>query len=382
MGLIKRVKRDMLSLEKSKKRVWFHCASVGEFEQARPLIEKIKRDWDGWQVFVTFFSPSGYELRKNYPLADKVWYLPMDTTKNAGEFLEAVDPQIVIFIKYEFWRCFLKEIRKRGTPLYLVSGIFREDQRFFKWWGKPFRKVLKRFTHLFVQDKKSEELLVSIGVDSVTVCGDTRFDRVAEILESSSPVKGLEIFTRGSVCCVAGSTWPPDEELLERYFKSRITGKSFKLIIAPHEVNERSVKSISERFGSTGVVLYSKIDTTPSQTISQASVYILDTVGLLSAAYRYGSFAYIGGGFGSGIHNILEAATYKKPVVFGPRYKKFKEACDLVSLGAAFPLGNIEEIFNKLIMDESFRDGCSAIAGEYVQKNKGATANILKAIAP
>ena len=401
-------------------RYWFHCASVGEFEQARPLIEKIKEREPHSYIVVTFFSPSGYELRKNYTLANNVFYLPMDTMANARKFVEVINPNIVIFVKYEFWRNYFSVLNERDIPLYLVSAIFRANQPFFRWWGANFRKMLANFTHFFVQDIESETLLRSIGVTNVSVAGDTRFDRVFEITQNNKTIAALELFTRkivgsnNSLCCVAGSTWPPDEQLLHNFIEQysvedlidedceslvkekRVGGESLKLVIAPHEVDELHIKKIESLFSSFSVVkfsdfygqnnnAYSELSFTSAQKekLSSAQIFILDTVGLLSTAYRYGNFAYVGGGFGVGIHNILEAATYGLPVVFGPNYEKFKEAIDLIALGGAFSIDKGQvAILEKIVLDVRFREQCSQICREYVQKNLGATANILNAIAP
>lgn len=399
-GLLSHIKQVMSSSQGSSgTRYWFHCASVGEFEQARPLIEKIKEREPNSYIVLTFFSPSGYELRKNYPLASAVFYLPMDTKRNAKKFVEYVKPQVVIFIKYEFWRNYFKVLKELDIPLYLVSAIFRETQPFFKWWGGSFRKILKNCTHLFVQDTKSKSLLSSIGITNVSVAGDTRFDRVFEITQNNQTIAALDFFTsnvesnKGSahICCVAGSTWPLDEELLALFMKQfeRFNSNQIvlKLVIAPHEIDKAHIKKIESLFAQFRVVKFSSFSGTINklqrENLLNAQVFILDTVGLLSTAYRYGSFAYVGGGFGVGIHNILEAATYGLPVVFGPKYEKFKEAVDLISLGGAFTVNKDEtEILEKFVLDVQFRESCSTICSEYVKKNKGATANILNAVAP
>lgn len=426
-SLLSRIEDEMsYSQDSDRETVWFHCASVGEFEQARPIIELIRERFPHYRIVITFFSPSGYELRKDYALADHIFYLPMDTKKNAAKFIELINPSLVIFVKYEFWRNYLTRLNKCGVPVYLVSGIFRKGQPFFRWWGGSFRDILNLFTHLFVQDENSASLLRGIGVERVTVCGDTRFDRVHALAQKAVKISSVEIFCENSLCCVAGSTWPADEELIvahyRRYFHrekiakryselkggklvhnsdsarfgnfpeldSIITSNShesiFKLIIVPHEVDENQIKKLITLLRDIPYVRYSELDGNhKSQMLSEASVLIIDSVGILSRVYRYGSFAYIGGGFGAGIHNILEAATYGMPVVFGPKFSKFKEARDLTELGGAFSVkkeDELVEIFEKLLSNPIFRDECSSVCAGYVAKNIGATEYIVNSIAP
>ncbi|MDP3452676.1 MAG: glycosyltransferase N-terminal domain-containing protein [Bacteroidales bacterium] len=392
-------------------RIWVHCASVGEFEQARPVIEKLREREPACTIILTFFSPSGYELRKGYPLANHVFYLPMDTAVNASRFLDLIQPTVAIFVKYEFWRNYIAELNRRSVPLYLVSALFRESQPFFRWWGSGFREMLRSFTHLFVQDNDSLMLLKSIGIESVTACGDTRFDRVSEIAEHSKPIPSLEIFSGGSLCCVAGSTWPADESLLLRTYlpiiKEGLSQNPVKkLIIAPHEVDEAHIAKLIRELGDTPYIRYSKVKDLLKSSDSEshdsescdyqfsedvkrslevASVFIIDTVGILSSAYRYGSFAYIGGGFGAGIHNTLEPATFGLPIIFGPRYTKFREAKELLTLGGAYCVeseSEISQILYKLIDNSAFRKESSVICSDYVNKNRGATEVILNSIAP
>jgi len=414
------------SKDSERETVWFHCASVGEFEQARPVIEMFHDRFPLYRVILTFFSPSGYELRKDYPLADHVFYLPMDTKKNAAKFIDLINPSLVIFIKYEFWRNYLTQLNKRGVPVYLVSAIFREGQPFFRWWGGSFRKILPSFTHLFVQDQNSASLLRGIGMESVTVCGDTRFDRVYALAQRAVNINSIEIFSKNSLCCVAGSTWSADEELIvahyRRYYHKEMIAKQyfefkkgkqgqnqdsktfsnfpeletkiscdypeskFKLIIVPHEVDEQQIKKLITLLRDIPYVRYSELEGNhKSEMLSEASVLIIDSVGILSRVYRYGYFAYVGGGFGAGIHNILEAATYGLPVVFGPKFRKFKEARDLTELGGAFSVkgeDELGEIFDRLLSDSSFRDECSQVCAGYVGKNIGATEYIVNSIAP
>ena len=412
--------------------LWVHCASVGEFEQARPVIEKHKAMFPNIPVVLTFFSPSGYELRKNYSFADAVFYLPMDTRGNVIRFLDLVKPTKVIFVKYEFWRNYLGELKRRTIPVYLISAIFREDQHFFKRWGGYFRDMLASFEHIFVQDANSARLLNEIGVINVTVCGDTRFDRVKEVTGTSTQIETLAAFCENSRCLVAGSTWPADEEILARFLKTQksvITnakshedssqhtkrlpsepesGLPFKLVIAPHEVDDSHISKIMSLFEEFKVVRYSEVKkgsieresigkTSVEMTSSirnnqlklsllyEADVFIIDTIGILSVAYRYGSVAYIGGGFGVGIHNILEAAAYGIPVIFGPKYQKFKEAKDLIKAGGASSIDSFEQFVNQmqqLTSQPELLTERGEICKEYVVKNLGATSAILASIYP
>jgi 3-deoxy-D-manno-octulosonic-acid transferase len=349
--------------------IWIHAASLGEFEQGRPLIEKIKTQNPEKKIFLTFFSPSGYEIRKNYTFADYIFYLPADTPKNAKKFIELVKPEKVYFIKYEFWLNYLSELNKNKTPIYLVSGIFRESQLFFKWYGKSYKTVLKYFTHFFVQNEISENLLKTIGIENVTISGDTRFDRVIDIAKESKNLDLVEKFCDNRDVIIAGSTWQPDEELLSN-FKNNTT-LDVKLILAPHEIHENNIKRIKKLF-KTKVLLYSEILLVNP---SEYNVLIINNIGMLSSLYKYGKIAYIGGGFGAGIHNILEAAVFGKPIVFGIKYQKFKEATDLIALKGAISISNFQEIeiaFNNFLTDHKLLDITSEISKNYVFNNSGA----------
>ena len=390
--------------------LWVHCASVGEFEQARPVIEGYRERNPADKVVLSFFSPSGYELRKDYALADKVFYLPIDTARNARKFIEAVKPTTAIFIKYEFWRNYLKVLKRKGVPTYLVSGIFREDHHFFRWWGGTFRKVLRAFTHFFVQDENSRRLLSSIGFENATISGDTRFDRVYKIAKESKEIEiDRDFVAAGAVpVIIIGSSWPADENIIS---ECRSKLPPAKLIIAPHEIGERHIEQLSGLFGRERCIRYTQFpgstkqgavqnesreqncDTSddvsqkgsivPGSATAQESLLVIDTIGILSSIYKYGLIAYIGGGFGAGIHNILEAAVYGIPVVFGPRCQKFKEARDLLALGGAFSVSNSEEycaIMERLLSDTSYRVECGAICKKYVKDNLGATDKILEQI--
>lgn len=358
--------------------VWVHAASLGEFEQGRPLIERIKREHPDKRVLLTFFSPSGYEVRKDYNGADIVAYLPFDTARNACRLLDTINVEAALFIKYEFWGNYIHELHRRGIPTYLVSGIFRPGQTFFKPWGGMFRGILECYTRLFVQDEPSRQLLNGIGIENVTVAGDTRFDRVTDIMATAHDIPALDAFTADiPTVIVAGSTWPPDEAILIPYLN---THPAIKAIIAPHEVKEGRMREIEAAATGRCVRLS---QATPDET-AKAQVLIIDGYGLLSSAYRYGRIAYVGGGFGVGIHNINEAAVYGMPVIFGPRYSKFKEAVDLVSLGGAFSVsdsGELNKVLDRLTTDSDALAVSSRIAGGYIRDNLGATDTVYEAIA-
>ena len=374
-GLLKKIAAEV---DHSAPIVWFHCSSVGEFEQARPLIEWYKENATNYKILLTFFSPSGYEMRKNYPLADWIYYLPVDTASNARKFLDAVKPEKTVFIKYEFWYNYLNELRKRGIKTYIVSAIFREEQVFFKPWGGLFRKMLSSFTALFVQDELSGKLLESIGIkDNVIICGDTRFDRVNQITASSKEFPAISKFSKDSFTILAGSTWPPCEEILAATVKNF---SKVKLVIAPHEIHKEHIAKILETFKGYKLVKFSDIKDDSDPRLESSNVLLIDCMGILSSIYRYGDFAYIGGGFGVGIHNILEAATYGIPVAFGPKYQKFKEARYLVALQGATPVRSQEEFYallDKLVKNKPVREERGKVCLDYVKKNLGATEKII-----
>jgi 3-deoxy-D-manno-octulosonic-acid transferase len=365
-------------IDKQAKYVWFHCASLGEFEQGRPVIEELKEQFPQYKIILTFFSPSGYEIRKTYPLADAVAYLPMDTKRNAKAFLNIVNPEKVFFVKYEFWYFYISELKKRNIPLYIISAIFRENQHFFRNtpWGKWYRKMLNGVEHLFVQNEKSGELLKTIGISDFTVSGDTRFDRVAAIAKVSKQIPIVEKFRGNSQLIIAGSTWKPDEELLAEFINE---SNNIKFIIAAHEVSAANINRIHQLLKKPAIS-FSKVSETE---IDKFQVLIIDSVGLLSSLYRYGDVAYIGGGFGVGIHNILEAATFGLPVIFGPNYKKFKEAVDLTFEGGAISISNFQElrqVLNNLINDKNELRKASKICSNYVEKNVGSTKVIINKV--
>ncbi|MEZ3589529.1 MAG: 3-deoxy-D-manno-octulosonic acid transferase [Muribaculaceae bacterium] len=358
--------------------VWVHAASLGEFEQGRPLIERIKREQPDKRVLLTFFSPSGYEVRKDYKGADIVAYLPFDTARNACRLLDTINVEAALFIKYEFWGNYIHELHRRGIPTYLVSGIFRPGQTFFKPWGGMFRGILECYTRLFVQDEPSRQLLNGIGIENVTVAGDTRFDRVTDIMATAHDIPALDAFTADTpTVIVAGSTWPPDEAILIPYLNAH---PAIKAIIAPHEVKEGRMREIEA--AATGRCV--RLSQANPENVSQAQVLIIDGYGLLSSAYRYGRIAYVGGGFGVGIHNINEAAVYGMPVIFGPRYSKFKEAVDLIALSGAFSVsdsGELNKVLDRLTTDSDALAVSSRIAGGYIRDNLGATDTVYEAIA-
>lgn len=356
------------------KHVWFHFASLGEFEQGRPVLEKLKTLYPAKKIVVTFFSPSGYEIRKNYALAD-VFYLPIDTKSNAKRFIESINPEMAIFTKYEFWHFYFKALKDRNIPLYVISGIFRPKQAFFKWYGGFYRNILSAVTYFFVQNEESENLLKSIGLNNVTISGDTRFDRVYENAQSPKQLSIIEEFIGQSPTLVCGSTWPEDEKLL-----SALPAQypDWKFIIAPHEIHESHIESIEKQFTASSVrfSVYSSDNKMPNV---KRQTLIIDNIGMLSALYQYGKVAYIGGGFGTGIHNTLEAAAFGLPVIFGPKYDKFQEAKDLIAMGAAKSISAVEELmiaFNAFMKSEE----AAQKASKYVTDKKGATDQIISMI--
>lgn len=362
--------------EDGAKYIWFHAASLGEFEQGRPLIEKIRERYPEYKILLTFFSPSGYEVRKNYKGADIVCYLPLDKPRNVNKFLDIIQPCMAFFIKYEFWKNYLDELHKRNIPVYSISSIFRKEQIFFKWYGGTYRKVLANFDQLFVQNETSKRFLSKIGINKVTVVGDTRFDRVLEIRQEAKDLPLVEAFKGNSMTIVAGSSWQPDEDLFIEYFN---THPDIKLIIAPHVIDENHLVEIISKL-KRPYVRYSKAN---EQNVRNADCLIIDGFGLLSSIYRYGEIAYVGGGFGVGIHNILEAAVYGIPVIFGPKYHKFMEAKQLLEENGAFSIKNYEELsqlLDKMISDTEYLKEVGANADNYVSKNLGASEKILDQI--
>ncbi|NPA67939.1 MAG: 3-deoxy-D-manno-octulosonic acid transferase [Chlorobi bacterium] len=364
--------------EKKSLRIWFHCASSGEFEQALPLIEKIKSKNPEYEIILSFFSPSGYETKKNCKHAEVVFYLPPDNPKNAKQLITYFKPDTAFFVKYEFWYYFLNELKRQNIPVYLISGIFRKNQIFFKPYGKFFREILHLFSRLFVQNKESEQLLNSAGINNVSVTGDTRFDRVTEIAEKRKKFETVDKFTENAVVFVAGSTWKPDEEIIFSYL-NKLPGKKVKVIIAPHEIKKENTDFII-KISNKKTVRYSEaVNNLPDD----AEILIIDNIGMLSSLYAYADIAYIGGGFGAGIHNTLEAAVFGVPVIFGKKFEKFEEAKALIRKKAAFPVygkSDFEEIFDTLLQNEEFRKQAGKNAEKFVQENLGASDKILKKI--
>lgn len=364
------------SVEPGGRYIWFHAASLGEFEQGRPLIEEIRKCYPQYKILQTFFSPSGYEVRKDYKGADVVCYLPFDTPGNVRRFLDLAHPCMAFFIKYEFWQNYLTELFKRGIPVYSVSSIFRPDQIFFKWYGKGYRKVLSCFDHLFVQNEESVKLLASIGVTKTTIVGDTRFDRVLEICRQAKDLPLVEAFKGDKLTLVAGSSWAPDEDIFIPYFNAH---PEMKLIIAPHVIAESHIEEIIGKLKRT-VVRYTQAT---EMNVSQADCLIIDCFGLLSSIYRYGEIAYIGGGFGVSIHNTLEAAVYGIPVVFGPENRKFLEAQGLKQCQGGFEIHGKEDfvpLMDRFLSDYAFLDKSGKRAGNYVRDNSGALEKIMKTV--
>lgn len=362
--------------------IWFHAASLGEFEQGRPLMEQIKKSYPQYKILLTFFSPSGYEVRKNYEGADIITYLPIDTVGNARQFLRTVRPVMAFFIKYEFWYNYLHILQYRGIPAYSVSSIFRPDQVFFKWYGRGYGRVLKCFTRFFVQNEESKKLLESIGIHDTMVVGDTRFDRVLQIKEASKLLPIVERFVKGTPedpkkVFVAGSSWQPDEEIFLKYFNNH---RDWKLIVAPHVIGEDHLKFIFSLIKDKKVVRYTQAT---EGNVADADVLIIDCFGLLSSVYHYGDVAYVGGGFGVGIHNVLEAAVWGMPVLFGPNNKHFAEAQGLLQSGGGIEIEDYETfslIMSQLSDDSAYYDTCGQEAGAFVQSLAGATKKVLSSV--
>lgn len=354
--------------------LWIHASSLGEFEQGRPMIEAVKKAYPEKKILITFFSPSGYEVRKDYRGADLICYLPFDLPGNVERFLDLVKPSQAIFIKYEFWANYLNALKRRGVPTYIISAIFRPSQIFFRPYGGYFRRILRNFTHLYVQDEASRTLLSGIGVNAVSVVGDTRFDRVMDIRLQAKKLPVVEAFVKGcDKVLVAGSSWPKDEDIFIDYFNRH---PEMKLILAPHEIHEAHLHSIRTKL-KRPYVLYSQAT---EQSAANSDCLIIDCFGLLSSMYPYGRMAYVGGGFGAGIHNIAEAAVYGVPVIFGPNYHRFKEARDLISLRGGFTVSEpqtFKRLMDKFLLDSAYLKSSGDIAVRYIESHAGATKKIL-----
>ena len=363
------------AFDPSDKIIWFHCASLGEFEQGRPVIEKLKEARPQHKILVTFFSPSGYEVRKNYSFADHVCYLPLDTKTNAKKFVQIVSPELAVFIKYEFWPNFLQALQKNQVKTILISGIFRRQQMLFKSYGKWLLNSLQSFDHFFVQNEPSKKLLTQHGFNNITVSGDTRFDRVHDILRQENTIAAIAEFADGKHILVAGSTWQEGETLLISYINNKAS-KHEKFIIAPHTIDAKQIEKLRASF-TKEVVLYSEKETAE---FKNAQVLLVDTIGILTKIYSYADVAYVGGGFKTGLHNILEPATFGVPILIGPYYAKFKEAVELVAIGGCTVVNSQEE-FNSILVElhqnEEVLKEKAELSKNYVKKNLGATAQIL-----
>lgn len=357
--------------------IWFHCASLGEFEQGRPIIEKIKETHPHYKILITFFSPSGYEIRKNYTGADYVFYLPIDTFANAKKFIEIVNPKIAFFIKYEFWYHYLSTLKNKQIPVYLISALFRKNQIFFKPYGSLYRNMLKCYDYIFVQDDDSMELLTELRHKNVCVSGDTRYDRVSEIAAQSKNLTIIEAFKADKNLIIAGSSWPQEEQLIATYIERK--GFTHKFIIAPHDISETHLSQLERLFVKYKYIRYSKAEI---NNISEYDILIIDNIGLLSSLYKYADIAIIGGAFGSGLHNILEAAVYGCPVIFGPKYYRFPEAVDLLNIGGACSVRNTDELINDInfLAAPENKEFLHKTCKDFVASRKGATEKIFNLI--
>ncbi|MEM0575032.1 3-deoxy-D-manno-octulosonic acid transferase [Flavobacterium polysaccharolyticum] len=364
-------------IQANDKSIWFHAASLGEYEQGLPVIEKIKEKFPSHKIIVTFFSPSGYEVRKNNTVADCTVYLPLDTQKNAKQFIELTNPELVFFIKYEYWPNYLNELKKRNIKTYLISGILRENQAFFKWYGGFYRKALNAFDFFFVQNESSKQLLQSLGHQNVLVSGDTRFDRVSAILEKDNTLDFIAEFKNNKITIVVGSSWPKDEEIIAQYI-NQYSNENVKFIIAPHNIKAEQIAKLRDQI-TKPTVLFSEKE---NQSLSNQQVFIIDTIGILTKIYSYADIAYVGGGFGNpGVHNILEPATFGIPIVIGPNYSHFAEATALVHQEGCITISKQTELnqtLNLLVQDIDKRHEKGQICQTFVKMNKGATRVILK----
>lgn len=365
------------NITREDKTIWFHAASLGEYEQGLPVMEKIRLMYPSHKIVLTFFSPSGYEIRKNTKAADVLVYLPLDTSSNAKKFVEMVHPDFAFFVKYEYWPNYLRELKNNNVPTYLISGIMRKNQIFFKWYGGFYRRALKTFSHFFVQNNSSKELLQKAGFHNVSVSGDTRFDRVSEILERDNSLTFIEEFVNDKITVVAGSTWPKDESMLTGFINS---SNNIKFIIAPHNIKSEQIEELKKSI-SKPVILFSDKE---GKSLAEYDVFIIDTIGILGKIYSYADIAYVGGGFGtSGLHNILEPAAFAIPVVIGPNHEKFPEAGAMIQMGGCISVKDkkeLEDTFSTLIYDDDYRMEKGHIAGTFVSMNRGAVNHIINNI--
>ncbi len=390
MKLFVNGRKEVLTILQSKinpndKTIWFHAASLGEYEQGLPVIKKIKVQYPNHKIVVTFFSPSGYEVRKNNTVADATVYLPLDTKSNAKKFIKTINPELVFFIKYEYWPNYLNELKKLQIKTYLISGIFRENQAFFKWYGRFYRNALKTFDYFFVQNESSKNLIQSIGFTNVKVSGDTRFDRVVSILERDNSLDFIDQFKNNKTTIVIGSSWPKDENLLVDYINK--SSDEIKFIIAPHNIKAEQIANLKSQITKSTVLFSEKeeiLKQVQNDKLEDFQVFIIDTIGILTKIYSYADIAYVGGGFGNpGVHNILEPATFGVPIVIGPNYSHFAEATALVHQEGCISITNqneLNEAFDNLIFNEDIRHEKGHICSTFVQMNKGATEVILKHI--
>ena len=365
-------------ISKKDKVIWFHCASLGEYEQGVPVMEQLKEDYPGYKLLVTFFSPSGYEAKKNSKLPDVVCYLPLDTVGNAKKFVQLVQPELAVFVKYEFWPNYLSELKKQNIPTIFISAVFRKNQAFFKWYGGFMRKALGNADYFFVQDMESEDLIKGLGFANVSISGDTRFDRVSHQIEMNNTVNFIEEFINDRTCIVLGSTWPEDEEIFVEYINTASNDICF--IIAPHEIKEQKTSSLVKKL-SAKTVLYSDKE---GKDLKKYQVFVMDTIGYLSRVYSYADIAYVGGAMGtSGLHNILEPATFGIPIIIGQNFENFREAIQLQKLAGLFSISSADEfaeITTKLVTDKNFREKTGMIAGHFINSNTGATQVIMERV--
>ena len=375
-NVIEQIKQKISSKDKT---IWFHAASLGEFEQGIPVIEKIKTKFPNHKIIVTFFSPSGFEVRKNNSIADLTIYLPLDTNQNAKQFLDLIHPDIVFFIKYEYWPNYLNELKNRKIKTYLISGIFRKNQVFFKWYGGFYRNCLKTFDFFFVQNESSKKLLQSLGYQNIKISGDTRFDRVVSILERDNSLDFIDEFKNNTTTIVVGSSWPKDEELVVNFINN--SPENVKFIIAPHNIKSEQILDLQKSITKNSILYSDSVQTEHSPSLQEYNVFIIDTIGILTKIYSYADIAYVGGGFGNpGVHNILEPATFGIPIIIGPNYSHFAEAIALVNMDGCISISNqndLQDAFSNLIFNKDIRLEKGHICSTFVQMNKGATSIIL-----
>ncbi len=376
-GIFEKLKQDIPSRRPGEKLVWMHCASLGEFEQGRTVIEALKRERPGVRVLLTFFSPSGFEIRKNYPLADWVFYLPADTKANARRFIGIVQPDLVVFVKYEFWYHFLRVLKSRKIPVILIAAAFREGQPFFRWYGRIHRQMLACFTTIFVQNEKSERLLAGMTDTPVQIAGDPRVDRVLEIAQQPGDFPLIEKFCNGRPVLVCGSTWPADEDVIFEWLRSEASA-GWKIILAPHDVQSAHIQQIVSK-SSSPVIRFSEAENLAAESFRTSKLLLIDNVGMLARLYRFGRVAYVGGGFGVAIHNTLEPIAFGIPVIFGPRHGKFEEAGFLIKNGGGFSINNATDFIKIMqsLEEPVFYTKSSTRAGEFIRENRGATGKIL-----